>query len=162
MQIPLERVLDVSPATQSQVLRQPPRNGEDPSRETRATSGSARESPAAAPSPAHDGYCCRSRVQLRKIVGWVGQYDWQRRTRKSMPEPDRMAGTMGSAEHEFEALQGYGLGFIACFDRESGHHFGCRLWWRQNREQVGHNRHSRQGPWHRSFDGERCYGHANE
>ena len=41
-----------------------------------------------------------------------------------MPEPDWMAGTIGSAEYEFAPL-------------------GCRLRRRQNREQVGCNRHSR-------------------
>jgi hypothetical protein len=118
-------------------------------------------------SPTHErhiiwGRGCRSRGPLRRIVGWVNRYDRQRLTRKSVPESDWMAGTIGSAEYEFASLQGYRLGFIAGFDRETGHHPGCRLRRRQNREQVGCNRHSRQGLWHRSFDGERGYGHANE
>ena len=108
------------------------------------------------------GRCCQSRGPLRRIFGWVNRYDRQKLTRKSMPEPDRMAGTIGSAEYEFAPLQGYRLGLIARFDRETGHHPGCRLRRRQNREQVGCNRHSRQGLWHRSFDGERGHGHANE
>jgi ubiquinone/menaquinone biosynthesis C-methylase UbiE len=35
-----------------------------------------------------------------------------------MPEPDWMAGTIGSTEYEFAPLQGYRLGLIAGFDRE--------------------------------------------
>ena len=110
----------------------------------------------------HLGRCCQSRGPLRRIFGWVNRYDRQKLTRKSMPEPDRMAGTIGSAEYEFAPLQGYRLGFIAGFDREPRHHPRCRLRRRQNREQVGCNRHSRQGLWHRSFSGERGYGRANE
>src|SRR5215471_17050812 len=69
-------------------------------------------------------------------------------TRKSMPEPDWMARTIGSAEYEFAALQGDRLGLIACFDWETAHRPRRRLRRRQNREQVGCNRHSRQGLWH--------------
>src|SRR6516164_10051847 len=79
-----------------------------------------------------------------------------------MSEPDWMAGTIGSAEYEFAPLQGDRLGFVACFDRETGHHPRCRLRRRPNREQVGGNRHARQGLWHRSFDRERGNSHANE
>ncbi|HEY7334452.1 MAG TPA: methyltransferase domain-containing protein [Bryobacteraceae bacterium] len=70
----------------------------------------------------------------------MNRYDRQKRTRKSMPEADWTAGTIGSAEYEFAPLQGYRLGVIAGFDRETGHHPGCRLRRRQNREQVGCNR----------------------
>ena len=87
------------------------------------------------------GRCCQSRVPLRRIFGWVNRYDRQKLTRKSMPESDWMAGTIGSAEHEFAPLQGDRLGLIACFDRKTGHHPRCRLRRRQNREQVGCNRH---------------------
>jgi hypothetical protein len=41
-----------------------------------------------------------------------------------MPEPDWMAGTIGPAEYEFAPPQGYRLGLIAGFDRETGHHPG--------------------------------------
>ena len=108
------------------------------------------------------GRCCQSRGPLRRIFGWVNRNDRQKLTRKSVPEPDWMAGTIGSAEYEFAPLQGYRLGLIARFDRETGHHPGCRLRRRQNREQVGCNRHGRQGLWHRSFGGERGNGHPNE
>ncbi len=79
-----------------------------------------------------------------------------------MPEPDWMAGTTGPAEYEFAPFQGHRLGLIAGFDRETGHHPGCRLRRRQNRGQVGRDRHSRQGLWHRSFDRERGYSYASE
>src|SRR5580698_983973 len=61
------------------------------------------------------------------IVGWVNRYGRKKRTRKSVPEPDWMAGTMGPAQYEFAPLQGYGLGLIAGIDRATGHHLGCRL-----------------------------------
>jgi len=49
-------------------------------------------------SPTHErhihlGRRCQSRGPLRRIVGWVNRYDQQKLTRKSMPEPDWMAGT---------------------------------------------------------------------
>src|SRR5580692_11288414 len=83
-------------------------------------------------SPTHErhiqvGRCCQSRGPLRRIVGWVNRYDRYKLTRKSMPVPDWMAGTIGPAEYEFAPLQGYRLGLIAGFDRETGHHPGCRL-----------------------------------
>jgi hypothetical protein len=85
------------------------------------------------------GRCCLSKARCIESLAGVNRYDRQRLTRKSVPEPDWMAGTIGSTEYEFAPLQGYRLGFIAGFDRETGHHPGCRLRRRQNPDQAGCN-----------------------
>ena len=48
-------------------------------------------------------------------------------TCQSMPETDRMAGSIRIVEHEFEAFEGNRLGIIECFDNKGRYHPRCWL-----------------------------------
>src|ERR1700733_14508639 len=72
-------------------------------------------------------------IHQRRLGCERGRCDTQSKC-NSMPETDRNAGPVHFVEHEFAAFEGNGLGLVQDFDKKAGHHPGCWLRRRANRE----------------------------